>query len=154
MPHGGIKDVTEECFQQNPLEFEGDDQWVVYRLQEDNFKHQFDFQGRCPFWTSHSGVRKQDDRRHFSKRLNVDDEPPLPIVIIIRLYQTNSNISPQSSCHLLMLSSYQGGDWSSWSWARTGWSHWLCQSSRKFGARVGICWFMQLTPQWNMMLHF
>merc|ERR1719516_568637 len=31
MPHGGIKDVTEECFQQNPLEFEGDDQWVVYR---------------------------------------------------------------------------------------------------------------------------
>ena len=35
MPHGGIKDVTEECFQQNPLEFEGDDQWVVYRSQED-----------------------------------------------------------------------------------------------------------------------
>jgi len=31
MPHGGIKDVTEECFQQTPLEFEGEDQWVVYR---------------------------------------------------------------------------------------------------------------------------
>ena len=31
MPHGGIKDVSEECFQQTPLEFEGEDQWVVYR---------------------------------------------------------------------------------------------------------------------------
>merc|ERR1719411_711297 len=31
MPHGGIKDVTEECFQQTPLEFEGEDQWVIYR---------------------------------------------------------------------------------------------------------------------------
>ena len=32
MPHGGIKDVTEECFQQTPLEFEGEDQWVIYRF--------------------------------------------------------------------------------------------------------------------------
>ena len=32
MPHGGIKDVTEECFQETPLEFEGDDQWVVFRF--------------------------------------------------------------------------------------------------------------------------
>ena len=48
MPHGGIKDVTEECFQQNPLEFEGDDQWVVYRSQEDIDISKFDFLGPMP----------------------------------------------------------------------------------------------------------
>jgi len=30
MPHGGISHLTEECFQQNPLDFEGDVQWVQY----------------------------------------------------------------------------------------------------------------------------
>jgi len=30
MPEGGIKDLTEECFQEMPLDFVGDEQWVVY----------------------------------------------------------------------------------------------------------------------------
>jgi len=30
MPEGGIKDLTEECFQKTPLDFVGDDQWVNY----------------------------------------------------------------------------------------------------------------------------
>ena len=30
MPQGGIGDLTEECFQQNPLEFVSDVQWVQY----------------------------------------------------------------------------------------------------------------------------
>ena len=32
MPEGGISEVTEECFQQTPLEFVGDDQWVEYNI--------------------------------------------------------------------------------------------------------------------------
>ena len=117
MPHGGIKDVSEECFQQTPLEFEGDDQWVIYRFHKQTLsspacnshpvnmncrvhffnylnlrnlkQHQSDFQGWCPLWPSHQGVSKQDDRRDFSTRLNVDHEPTLPIVNIItlRIYQ-------------------------------------------------------------------
>ena len=31
MPEGGISQVTEECFQQTPLNFVGEEQWVVYR---------------------------------------------------------------------------------------------------------------------------
>ena len=31
MPEEGIRGVTEECFQQTPLEFEGENQWVIYR---------------------------------------------------------------------------------------------------------------------------
>jgi len=34
MPEEGIRGVTEECFQQTPLEFEGEDQWVVYRADQ------------------------------------------------------------------------------------------------------------------------
>ena len=30
MPEGGISEVTEECFQQTPLDFVGDEQWVNY----------------------------------------------------------------------------------------------------------------------------
>jgi len=30
MPHGGLSHLTEECFQQTPLEFVGEEQWVVY----------------------------------------------------------------------------------------------------------------------------
>ena len=30
MPEGGISELTEECFQQNPLDFIGEDQWVQY----------------------------------------------------------------------------------------------------------------------------
>ena len=30
MPKGGIGEVTEECFQQTPLDFVGDQQWVQY----------------------------------------------------------------------------------------------------------------------------
>jgi len=30
IPHGGIEDLTEECFQENQLEFVGDEQWVIY----------------------------------------------------------------------------------------------------------------------------
>jgi len=29
-PKGGIKDLTEECFQETPLDFVGEEQWVVY----------------------------------------------------------------------------------------------------------------------------
>ena len=32
MPEGGISEVTEECFQQTPLEFVGDEQWVEYAV--------------------------------------------------------------------------------------------------------------------------
>ena len=28
IPAGGNKDLTEECFQQTPLQFSGDDQWI------------------------------------------------------------------------------------------------------------------------------
>ena len=31
MPAGGISQVTEDCFQQTPLEFVGDKQWVLYK---------------------------------------------------------------------------------------------------------------------------
>merc|ERR1711936_430562 len=31
MPQEGISQLTEECFQQNPLEFAGEDQWVQYK---------------------------------------------------------------------------------------------------------------------------
>ena len=31
MPEGGIGDLTEECFQQNPLDFVGDIQWIEYQ---------------------------------------------------------------------------------------------------------------------------
>ena len=34
MPEGGISEVTEECFQQTPLEFVGDDQWVEYNIDK------------------------------------------------------------------------------------------------------------------------
>merc|ERR550539_2365402 len=34
MPEGGISEVTEECFQQTPLEFVGDDQWVEYNVDK------------------------------------------------------------------------------------------------------------------------
>jgi len=30
IPHGDISEVTEECFQQQPLDFVGSEQWVVY----------------------------------------------------------------------------------------------------------------------------
>ena len=30
LPEGGIKELTEECFQEIPLDFVGDNQWVVY----------------------------------------------------------------------------------------------------------------------------
>ena len=30
MPHGGLAHLTEECFQETPLEFVGEEQWVVY----------------------------------------------------------------------------------------------------------------------------
>jgi len=30
VPKGGIKDLTEECFQETPLEFDGEDQWIAY----------------------------------------------------------------------------------------------------------------------------
>jgi hypothetical protein len=30
MPKGGIRELTEECFQETPLEFVGDEQWVSY----------------------------------------------------------------------------------------------------------------------------
>ena len=30
MPHGGAAHLTEECFQQTPLQFVGEEQWVVY----------------------------------------------------------------------------------------------------------------------------
>ena len=31
MPEGGITQLTEECFQENPLDFAGEDQWVNYK---------------------------------------------------------------------------------------------------------------------------
>ena len=31
MPEGGIGDLTEDCFQQNPLDFVGDIQWIEYQ---------------------------------------------------------------------------------------------------------------------------
>ena len=31
MPEGGVGELTEECFQQNPLEFDGKDQWINYK---------------------------------------------------------------------------------------------------------------------------
>ena len=34
MPEGGISEVTEECFQQTPLEFAGGKQWVEYRIDK------------------------------------------------------------------------------------------------------------------------
>jgi len=34
MPERGIKDLTEECFQETPLDFVGDKQWVVYANQD------------------------------------------------------------------------------------------------------------------------
>jgi len=30
LPHGGIGDLTEECFQENQLDFVGDKQWIIY----------------------------------------------------------------------------------------------------------------------------
>ena len=30
LPRGGLLDITEECFQQNQLDFVGDEQWVIY----------------------------------------------------------------------------------------------------------------------------
>jgi len=37
MPHGGIKQLTEECFQEMPLKFAGEHQWVIYN--EDHSHH-------------------------------------------------------------------------------------------------------------------
>lgn len=34
LPEGGIQHLTEECFQEMPLDFVGDDQWVIYENQE------------------------------------------------------------------------------------------------------------------------
>ena len=36
MPEGGISEVTEECFQQTPLDFVGDEQWVEYNKDKGN----------------------------------------------------------------------------------------------------------------------
>ena len=33
MPHGGVEDLTEECFQENQLDFVGEEQWVIYHNQ-------------------------------------------------------------------------------------------------------------------------
>ena len=54
MPHGGIKDVTEECFQKTPLEFEGEDQWVVYRWDKPAMKKMIikKFTSKMPIWFS------------------------------------------------------------------------------------------------------
>ena len=38
MPNGGISEVTEECFQQTPMEFVGNEQWVEYRIDRDTGK--------------------------------------------------------------------------------------------------------------------
>ena len=38
MPQGGISEVTEECFQQQPLDFVGSEQWVVY-IKDKNTGH-------------------------------------------------------------------------------------------------------------------
>ena len=38
MPASGISDVTEECFNQNPLEFAGDVQWVEYKIDKNSGK--------------------------------------------------------------------------------------------------------------------
>jgi len=34
LPHGGIGDLTEECFQENQLDFVGDKQWIIYGKQD------------------------------------------------------------------------------------------------------------------------
>ena len=36
MPKGGISDVTEECFNQSPMEFVGDVQWVEYKIDKNS----------------------------------------------------------------------------------------------------------------------
>ena len=38
MPKGGISEVTEECFQQIPMEFVGKEQWVEYRIDANTGK--------------------------------------------------------------------------------------------------------------------
>ena len=38
MPDGGISEVTEECFQQTPLEFVAGKQWVEYNIDKDTGK--------------------------------------------------------------------------------------------------------------------
>ena len=35
MPEGGISELTEECFQQTPLDFVGDKQWVNYEIDRE-----------------------------------------------------------------------------------------------------------------------
>lgn len=35
MPEGGISELTEECFQQTPLDFVGDNQWVNYEIDRE-----------------------------------------------------------------------------------------------------------------------
>ena len=36
MPEGGIGELTEECFQQTPLDFVGDEQWINYEIDRVN----------------------------------------------------------------------------------------------------------------------
>ena len=35
MPEGGISELTEECFQQTPLDFVGEEQWVNYQIDRE-----------------------------------------------------------------------------------------------------------------------
>ena len=45
MPKGGISELTEECFQQNPLDFVGESQWVNYKIDRET-GHRTEVQAR------------------------------------------------------------------------------------------------------------
>ena len=61
MPEGGIGELTEECFQQTPLEFDGEDQWINYKKDRETGEltevkalqtREGTFPGRHPYMTS------------------------------------------------------------------------------------------------------
>jgi len=44
MPEGGISEVTEECFQNTPLNFSGDTQWISYGYQSHDWENDDDIE--------------------------------------------------------------------------------------------------------------
>ena len=67
LPKGGIIDLSEECFQENQLDFVGDNQWVIYGHEDDpreEVKAKRATEGTYPngsMWTANPVYPKQEE---------------------------------------------------------------------------------------------
>jgi len=118
LPEGGVKDLTEECFQEMPLEFVGEEQWVVYGKdlhhgKRTEIKAKRSTEGMFPegsMWTTnplrpHMEEGGSDDYGHGQVIDNVKVPAGLEPGEYVLGFRWDSKCSPQvwSSCSNLLI---------------------------------------------------